>query len=201
MFNPFTPSSARTASLVLVAAFLATVGCVKVEDGGRGRPVTKVKDANNATMDGKPAPDVVMVPATPGPSAPLFSEAIDPCAARLHDIEGLLLKYYIAHRRLPDRLEDVAPLAEPGQKIDFTCPFSGRPYVYIPQQLIVGGQQQVLAFAPAPGRDGRYRVIILRPATGSSIPALPDVVTYSPDQIKPYLQAATAAPKPAPGGS
>ena len=32
-----------------------------------------------------------MVPAAPGPSAPLFSEAIDPCAARLHDIEGLMI--------------------------------------------------------------------------------------------------------------
>ena len=190
MFNRLTP---------LVAVILIAAGCVKVTETPEGRRV-KVKDSSTPIVDGQPAPDVVMVPTAPGPSAPLFSEAIDPCAARLHDIEGLLLKYYVAHRRLPDRLEDVAPLADPGQKIDFTCPHSGQPYGYIPQQIVAGGPQQVLAFAPTPGPDGRYRVIILRPATGSSIPALPDVVTYSPEQIRPYLQAA-AAPRPLPGGS
>ena len=195
MFNPL-PSSARILSLA-VAALLLAGGCVKVTEDRGGKPVTKVKDASTVGVDGRQMPDVVMVPATPGPSAPLFSETIDPCAARLHDIGGLLLKYYIAHKRLPDRLQDVAPLADRGQQADFTCPFSGKPYVYLPQTIVAGGPQQVLAFAPSPGKDGRYRVIVLRPATGSSIAA--DVVTYTPEQIKPYLQAAAA--KPGPGGS
>lgn len=69
------------------------------------------------------------------PSVALDPSLDDPCAARLHDISGQLLRYYAAYGLLPARLEDLRPFATPGQPLNLTCPVSGKPYIYSPEGL------------------------------------------------------------------
>jgi hypothetical protein len=177
---------------LLVFAVASITGCVKVTDSGRSKPTVKVKDSGNAGPN-RESPDVVIVPPAPPPTEPIFSERIDPCASKLHDIEGLLLKHYVAYRRLPNQLADLVPLVDSSQQADFNCPLCGKQYIYVsPGGAPVAGQ--VLAYAPVPAKDGRYRVILLRPAAGSSMGSLPDVTSFSPDQMKPYLSRAAAQP-------
>jgi hypothetical protein len=174
----------------LCVGMLAACGCVKVQQTDkRGAPVTKVQDASSGVGE-KSEPNVVMVPPSPGPTGDIFYETMDPCAARLHDLEGLLLKYYVAYRKLPDRLEDVTPMAGPGQRVNFNCPLCDKPYVYIPAGG-VGVAGQVLAYAPVPAKDGKFRAIKLRAASGTALGALPDVVALTPEEMKPYLNRAT----------
>jgi hypothetical protein len=168
---------------------LAACGCVKVQQTDKGTPVTRVQDSSTGGA-GKSVPDVVFVEPG-GTTGDPFYDQLDPCAARLHDLEGLLLKYYITYRKFPDRLEDVTPMADTGQKVDFACPLCAKPYIYRPPGG-VGVAGQVLAYAPVPSKDGKYRAIKLRTASGSSLGALPDVVTMTPDEIKPYLSRAGA---------
>ena len=72
------------------------------------------------------------------PSAAM-SVKMDPCADRLHDLCGMLLLYYAAHKELPERLTDLdkagAPLAVP-----LACPRSGKPYAYNREGLQVNGR-------------------------------------------------------------
>jgi len=170
---------------LLAAGLMLLPGCwVKAnQPGSNSQPMTKVQDASTGQ---KSQPDLVVVPPSPGPTQPIFSEVIDPCASKLQDIEGALLSYYIAKRTFPARLEEAAPFVDPGKKADFLCPLCNKPYVYLPP----GGTAaagQVLAFAPVPDKDGKYRVIKMRPAAGNVMGSLPDVVTMSPDEMKPYL--------------
>ena len=120
----------------------------------------------------------------------MFSEVIDPCAAKLQDIEGAILNYYVVKHTFPARLEDTAPFFDPGKQADFNCPLCKKPYVYLPPGgTAVAGQ--VLAFAPVPDKDGKYRAIKMRPAAGNVMNSLPDVVTMTPEEMKPYLSRAT----------
>jgi len=102
----------------------------------------------------------------------------DPCAIRLHDIGGALLQYYALNKRLPDRLEDAAALADPGQPLQLTCPASGKPYGYAPAGLMMEGRRKrIIVFDPTPAHDGlRWCVFMAdqtRPGAAQSVEVLP----------------------------
>jgi hypothetical protein len=97
----------------------------------------------------------------PPPAAttrPAASATLDPCADRMHDLCGALLRYYMAHRDLPAALED---LAEVDQSIALECPTTRRPYEYVREGLGVRGEAaRLIIFEPIPCRD-RLRCGIL----------------------------------------
>jgi hypothetical protein len=58
----------------------------------------------------------------------------DPCATRLEDIVTLLYEYYAPRHSLPEKLEDLG--ADDVTTVrNFTCPVSGKPYIYNPVGL------------------------------------------------------------------
>ena len=93
--------------------------------------------------------------------------AEDACATRLHDLCAPLLLYFVANKRLPERLEDLAPFAEAGSDLQTTCPTSGRPYVYVPGGLPRSGSGRVLlVYDAAPAHAGVRWVIVASPPQG-----------------------------------
>ena len=87
--------------------------------------------------------------------------ADDPSAARLQDILGAMLGYYVAHRnRLPDTLADIKPYADVGTTLNFTSPYSGQPYVYSPAGLL-GGDKKLIVWDPVPNKQGMRWCIII----------------------------------------
>jgi hypothetical protein len=90
----------------------------------------------------------------------------DPCSARLHEISGALLEYYALHGRLPVRLEDLNALPDLDQPLSFSCPASGKPFVYVPSGLVrLADPQPIVLFDPAVDRAGLRWVIRLRRPT------------------------------------
>lgn len=77
---------------------------------------------------------------------------IDPCADRLHDICGHLLLYYSLNKRLPRTLDDCRAHSDAAAVPPFTCPVSGKPYLYRPEGLAL------------PGRTGRLVLYDATPA-------------------------------------
>ena len=95
---------------------------------------------------------------TPAPSA------TDPCATRLHDIEGAVLLYYTLHQRLPESLDQLRPLADLDAPLEFTCPVSNQPYVYQRANLTTPGpDQRLLVYDPTPAHQGRRWAILAAP--------------------------------------
>jgi hypothetical protein len=149
--------------LALASAFMLC-GCV-TETTKVGVPTEQVS-----------APDVAPAP----PHARLSpDEAVDsdPSAIRLHDIAGALLQYYALNKRLPDRLEDAAALADTDQPLQLTSPASGKPYGYVPQGLVLEGRKKrIIVFDPAPHQGQRWCVFIAdqtRPGGAQSVEVLP----------------------------
>jgi hypothetical protein len=106
---------------------------------------------------------------TPEAAAPA-SAATDPCAERLHALCGPLLLYHALHGRLPDRLEELQALADPGETFFFECPASGKSYLYMKEGVAIPGQQGlVIVRDPLPSDSGILWAIALLKA-GSSQP-------------------------------
>jgi hypothetical protein len=108
------------------------------------------------------APDEAPPPPRPKvktntPGAPAVSPLVfDPCADRLHDeIAGLLLQYFALHKHLPPTLDELASIASAGEELDFTCPVSHKPYVYVPQGLVgVGTDRRLYVYDAVPAHGG-----------------------------------------------
>lgn len=67
-------------------------------------------------------------------------EAMDPCGDRMEDLCGPLALYFRDNGHGPARLEELQPYAFPGERLNFTCPVSGKPYLCSPQGLEAQGQ-------------------------------------------------------------
>jgi hypothetical protein len=103
---------------------------------------------------------------SPGPSSSAAKPVVDPCSARLHDIGGAILLYYALNRRMPARLEDVADLADLDAPLNFTCPLSGRPYLYNPKGLAIPGtDKRIIVYDSTPAHDGQRRCLLMPPIT------------------------------------
>ena len=99
-------------------------------------------------------------------SASASASNTDPCAMRLHDICGPLLLYYATNRALPAKLEQLSDVSGFAHVKEFTCPVSGKPYVYNAAGL------------PAPDRSMRLIIYDAAPADDGlrwavSVPAAP----------------------------
>lgn len=73
--------------------------------------------------------------------------------------------YYALNKQLPERLEDLAPLADVGAEFGVDCPASGRPYVYAPSGIPAAGSERFLVLYDAiPAHGGlRWGVFIAPP--------------------------------------
>ena len=100
---------------------------------------------------------------TPAPTRPAgrrlrLRSATDPCADRLHAICGAMLLYYAVNRRLPADVEELRAIAGPDPDVEFTCPVSGKPYVYNPDGLPRGkGRPGFLVLYDAEGTHSGLR--------------------------------------------
>jgi hypothetical protein len=100
----------------------------------------------------------------------------DPCASRLHELCGPLLLYYNLQRRLPERIEELGQVPGFEGLRDFTCPTSGRPYIY--NSAGVAGLEpgsRVVIYDPLPSHSGiRWGVAVQIP--GEDQPLIAKVI-------------------------
>lgn len=142
----------------------------------------------------KPSPAPVRPPA---PAQKVPNSNTDPCAMRLHDICGPLLLYYATHQRLPERIEELAEVPGFEEVRDFTCPASGRPYIYNPIGIVnSGATSQIILYDPSPVHSGmRWAISIVEPKEEnapliSKVVALPESnFSLSTPVIKPGAKA------------
>jgi len=165
-----------------LAALLA--GCVQqpVEPGGGGRVV-------RTSSGGEAEPTL-----PDGPTPPNAIEATDPIASRLHDLSGLLLEYYLLNKRMPPRLDDLKPLADPGQPTDFADPRTGQPFIYNPAATRMSpGDTRLVIHAPNPDSSGRYQGVLMRLARGGQVTAT-WVVTMSAIELQGHVARIPSTP-------
>ena len=116
--------------------------------------------------------------------------ASDVSAARLHDIVGAILTYYISNQnRLPDTLEDVKPFADAGTELNFISPSSGMPYAYSPAGLLAAGaDKRIIVWDPSPNKQG-IRWCILMPPISQGKAIIPEVVPIQEKAFEAFLPA------------
>ena len=154
----------RIISQVLAAAVLLA-GCqrtVTTEGGiGSGFPVVTVNgEPTERTGGSTPS-------ATPSMSIDRALKS-DPCSVRLHEISGAMLTYLAIHGRMPRSLDELQSMQSPGDPVlNFTCPTTGQPYVYVPQGLrSVTDPRQIIVHDRSPDAAGMRWVILMQPAKG-----------------------------------
>jgi hypothetical protein len=125
----------------------------------------------------------------PTDRTPTANEAVgdDPCAARLHDIVGALLSYFIDNHHLPDRLDELKP--DLGMELNFTCPASNQPYAYSAGGLFAPGKsKRIIVWDAVPAHHG-YRWCILMPHMSPNAPIVPEVVPIPEKEFQTYVPA------------
>jgi hypothetical protein len=128
----------------------------------------------------------------PGDRPATADEAVasDASAARLHDIEGAILFYYIHNQyRLPDALEQIRPYADFGTDLNFTSPWSGLPYSYSPAGLLASGEdKRIIVWDPKPDKHG-IRWCILMPHMQPGVAIVPEVVPLDEKAFDAFVPA------------
>jgi hypothetical protein len=121
----------------------------------------------------------------------------DPCAARLHAISGAMLEYYALHNRLPPALQNLASLADLDEPLNFTCPETGRPYVYVPTGLQSPKDSRLIVVHDAEThRSGQRWVILLQKPKGRQAASL-WVVPMGEGEFRAHTPAPPPASRPA----
>jgi hypothetical protein len=85
---------------------------------------------------------------------------------RLHDVCGPLLLYYATNRALPAKLEQLSAVPGFENVNDFTCPASGKPYVYNPAGLPAPDRSMRLIIYDAAAHGGTRWAIAIPVAPG-----------------------------------
>ena len=120
---------------------------------------------------------------------PARSLGTSECGDQLQDISGALIQYYALHKAMPAKLEDLAPLAEPGAPLKFSCPKSGKPYGYSPGGLIAPGKAaSIVIYDASPDHNGYRWCVLVHPSGVNAI--VTDVVPVKEDVFRQYLPAA-----------
>jgi len=134
-------------------------------------------------------------PSSPAPEPRRANVQLDACGERLHDLCGSLLRYYAAHKRLPQTLEELAGAASvPAASL--VCPLSGKPYVYDPAGLPLPNRQGRLVLVdPEPSHAGMRWGILTGAAAGGLITA--NAILVSEEE---FNSASQQPPPPAPAG-
>lgn len=132
-----------------------------------GGCVSETKQPPVRVLTPEPRPRQVAAGETAVPN-----EATDPCANRLHELSGPLLGYYALNKRLPEKLEELAPLLDTGAEFNADCPVAGRPYVYVPRGLQAQGQERLLVlYDPTPAHAGLRWGVFIAPPRGGQLPS------------------------------
>jgi hypothetical protein len=97
----------------------------------------------------------------------------DPCSVRLHEISGAMLTYLAVQGRLPRTLDELQSVQGPGDGVlNFTCPTTGEPYVYVPQGLrSPGDTRQIVVHDRSPDATGLRWVVLMQPPKARQTPA------------------------------
>ncbi len=120
----------------------------------------------------------------------------EPCASRLHDIAGTMLLYFAVHKRLPAELNELRALADIDQELEFTCPTTGQPYVYVPSGLRFPGKEERLVLHDAEASHGGARWGILAAPPKGERPASMWAVRLPETVFRSY--SAVSAPNAGP---
>jgi hypothetical protein len=118
---------------------------------------------------------------------PLSVGQMEPCAARLQDVEGAMLMYWAVNRHLPEKLDELKEFADVGTELNFTCPASGLPYVYAPGGLQSAGRpKRIIMHDATPAHDGKRWCILMAPIKPGQAPYME--VLQMPDALfRTYL--------------
>jgi hypothetical protein len=135
------------------------------------------------------APSTPQTPSAPAPpGGPDVLASLEPCAARLQDLAGVMLLYYAVHKQLPVALDELRAVAEFDQELNFTCPASGRPYVYNPAGLRYPGKDERLVLYDAdPTHAGGTRWGIVAAPPKGKRPAAMWAVPLTEEVFQTYL--------------
>jgi hypothetical protein len=160
----------RRIVMQLLGAVFLLAGCQRTvtTDGGigSGRPVVVV-NGQSTEPDGAPR-----APSSPSMSIDRALKS-DPCSVRLHEISGAMLTCLAIQGRLPRTLDELQSMQGPGEAaLNFTCPTTGEPYVYVPQGLrSPGDPRQIVVHDRSPDPTGLRWVILMQPAKARQAPA------------------------------
>jgi hypothetical protein len=128
-------------------------------------------------------------PVASGGISDSVSAATDPCAQRMDDIRVAMLGYIHAYDRLPEKIADLQKFAEPGTTLQFTCPASGQPYVYVPAGLTLPGKSQRLVLYDAvPAHEGHRWGVLLGPAANNQ-PLITWIAPLDEPTLSAYLKS------------
>lgn len=119
----------------------------------------------------------------------------DPCAMRLHDICGALFMYYAIHHDLPAKVEDLAEVPGFENVRDFTCPASGRAYIYNPIGVVStgGASARLIIYDPSPVHaEMRWAISVIEPKD-------PNAALIAKVVALPESNFSLSAPAAAPG--
>ena len=186
---------------LLAAATVLGTGCAPATR--EGSSAAGKRTSAQARHTGRTQPTAASAGARRPPST-----VEDACAARLHDISGLLLEYYALNRQLPERLEELASLAEAESEFAPACPVSGMPYVYVPGGLGAEGTgQRLIIYEQTPAHHGMRWVVVAAPAEGGQPPST-RVIPFTEARFRRYFGSGEApapvaptTPTPAPATS
>src|SRR5579884_2363002 len=170
--SPAMPQAVSASGVLLVVLMGAAIGgCVQEKKtiGPGGQPIVRQTNVTQVPQ-GNPNANFVGDPI-----------GIDPCAARLQAIEGQLIAYYSLYKRMPERLDELKEFASFEQVPSYTCPVTGRPYVYNPAGLEASGQTYRLYVYDEVPHNGKRNVIVIRPPVPGQ-PLLSDVASLSDAQ-------------------
>jgi len=114
----------------------------------------------------------VSEPAVP-PARPLPRDA---CEERLGQLAERLLRFYVAHRRLPASREELLSEDEGGQPSTLICPVSGKPYIFEPQGLRSPGLDGNVLIYDSEGAHAGFRWGVLVQAPAGTQPLTAKVI-------------------------
>jgi hypothetical protein len=110
------------------------------------------------------------------------------CGDQLQDLSGALIQYYSLHKSMPAKLEDLAPLADPGAPLKFACPKSGKPYGYSPGGLVAPGKSSsIVIYDASPDHNGYRWCVFVHPSGVNQI--VTNVVPVKEDMFRQYSPA------------
>ena len=96
--------------------------------------------------------------ASPSDTSTALISNTDPSAMNLQDMSGAILMYYALNKRLPENLEQAAPLAD--APVSLTVPGTDKKYLYTPNGFLLQDREsRIVVFEPAPMHNG-FRLAI-----------------------------------------
>jgi hypothetical protein len=161
MLHPI--SITRTFLFMLVCTIVFLPGCQTTTTG----PAVHTHD----TLRPGDLPGEMTSPGTGQKISPDELTAKDRCPARLHDIVEALFTYYVIHKQMPEKLDDLRGVTK--RPLEFICPDTNLPYTYVPVGLRKpGGTKRIIVHDSALNpQDGTRWCIVMadtRPGAGMS---------------------------------